>query len=131
MFEEVGSKNTSFVLDLGDKFNTGSVVNMSRMFYNTCHSCARFNFKMGTVFDISNVTDMTYMFNNNGATDICLNKSSFNDGIDLSNVFAFSDKTVDTTVYVRTQADKELLDTKKVNAKVNVVVDSNKKCLGT
>ena len=48
-------------LDLGEKFDTSNVTNMSWMFDSTGYT-AMTNLDLGNNFDTSSVTNMTYMF---------------------------------------------------------------------
>jgi len=66
MFNSTGLKNTAFTLDLGNRFNTSKVTNMSLMFNYTGHDSTVFTLDLGDKFDTSNVTDMSYMFSFTG-----------------------------------------------------------------
>ena len=118
MFYYAGAYDSTFTLDLGDKFDTSKVTSMNSMFYKVGSGNPNFVLDLGDKFDISNVTNMKSMFYYTKAKDIRLNVSSFNESVNLSNIF----DGVSGNVYVKSQADKDLLEANKGSSSVTVVV---------
>ena len=63
MFINVGINNPNFTLDLGNKFDTSKVRNMVQMFKTIGRATPNFTLDL-SMFDTSNVIDMTDMFEN-------------------------------------------------------------------
>ena len=58
--------DTPFTLNLGSLFDTSNVTNMSYMFNYTGYRNHNFTLNLGSNFDTSNVTDMAHMFDHTG-----------------------------------------------------------------
>ena len=72
LFYSVGRSNTSFTLNLGTKFDTSNVINMSWMFAGVGYNNPSFTLNLGSKFDTSNVTNMSYMFYGTGHSNTSL-----------------------------------------------------------
>ena len=122
MFSDIACKTENFKLDLSKYyFDTSKVTNMRAMFQSSPSGCETMEVDFGNKFYINNVTDFRYMFIRNRVSNIYLNASSFNSSASNINSM-FTNTTLKTTVYVKTSADKTLLDSKKSNSNVTVIV---------
>ena len=92
MFEGVGYNNTAFTLDLGDKFYTSNITDMSRMFAWTGYLNNNFTIDIST-FDFSNVTTYSGIFDRWKTT----NKVYVNDATDQAWVIASNSSVFSTS----------------------------------
>ena len=91
---------------------------MFELFAHTGKSAPNFELNLGNHFDISNVTNMNRTFYANQSKEIYLNYSSFNQNLEAPYLFT---QASEKTVYVKTQMDKNLLDSFGYK-NINVVV---------
>ena len=89
-------------LDLGNKFDTSNVTDMSYMFYRTGHSSMT-SLDLGDKFDTSNVTDMRWMFHSTGYT--AMTSLDLGDKFDTSNVTDMNYMFYDTGYTAMTSLD--------------------------
>ena len=75
MFDSTGSYSVVFTLDLGDKFDTSNVTDMSCMFQLAGYTSENFTLNLGNKFDTSKVADISCMFIYTGYNSTNLNIS--------------------------------------------------------
>ena len=108
MFDNTGKFSTIFTLDLGSKFNTSKVTNMSNMFIMAGYSNTSFTLNLGSLFDTSRVTNMDQMFKYTGFANsnftLDLSTFSFNNVTDyVEFLYGFN---LSGTIYVKNSSDR-------------------------
>jgi len=92
---------------------------MSEMFRKVGFSNPNFELDLGDNFSFDKVINMKSMFSSTYIKTLKLNQTSFNSNVDLTDIFI--DSPVVKNIYVKTQSDKDLLDSKGFS-NINVLV---------